>query len=102
MRVKLIKDCLGPNPNYDWTKTQEQQPHTPCQIPVAAGKVLDGKRAYIHIVNGLAEPEDDEARDWAEAHGLRVAAREAAVAEIREAQRKAAFADDEPEGEDDE
>jgi hypothetical protein len=99
MRAKLIKDCWGPNPKYDWSKRQQDQPNVPCQIVKPAGTVLDDPKAYIHIVDGIAEPEDDEARQWAEEHGLRVAAREAAVAEIREAQRLAAF---EGEEEDDE
>ena len=102
MRAKLTQDCWGPNPKYDWTKRQDQQPDVPFQIVRKAGTVIDHPKAYIHITDGIAEPEDDDAREWAEKHGLRVAAREAAVAEIREAQRKAAFEDDDEEGEDDE
>lgn len=99
MRAKLNQDCWGPNPKYDWTKRQDQQPHVPFQIVKKAGTVIDHPKAYIHIADGIADPEDDEAREWAVQHGLRVAAREEALAEIREAQRKAAMED---EGGDDE
>lgn len=99
MRAKLIQDCWGPNPKYDWTKRQNQQPHVPFQILRKAGTVIDDPKAYIHIADGIAEPEDDEAREWARQHGLKVEAREAALADVREAQRRAAMED---EGDDDE
>jgi len=104
--VKLLSDCAGPNPRYDWSKPANMQSEKPERM-VPAGTVIDHPRAYLFMRNGQAEPEDDEAKDWWEKFTGRQLQREHAVAAIRaEQERRAAeLADDEDEdteGDDDE
>lgn len=109
MRAKLIKDCYGPNPRWDWCKTQQQQPNTPCQIIKKAGTIIEGPKVWIHIADGIAEAADDEARAWVAKNDSKLAAHAVAVEDIRRAQ-LAAIGDadgededeDELEGDDDE
>lgn len=101
MRVKLIVPCKGPNPRYDWTRTQAENMHPP-EVDVPIGHVLDGPRVWIFMKNGQAEPEDDEAREWWEKHVGRMAQHQAAVAALRDEQAaKAAEFDDEGDDDDD-
>lgn len=101
MRVKLIVPCKGPNKRYDWSKPANQQTHGGPEVDVPIGTVLDHPRAWIFMKNGQAEPEDDEARAWWESYTGRVAARQAAVADIVAAQKAAADKFDDEGDEDD-
>lgn len=101
MRVKLISDQWGPNPHYDDTKREYEQPHKKQRI-VPAGTVLDGPLVYLFMKNGQAVAEDDEARDWWDNYTGRVAARqEAAAALLAKQAADAAKFDDQGEEDDD-
>lgn len=62
MQVRLIKDCFGPNPNFDKRKPAGLE--NPREITVPKGTILDDPMAYIHCrgEDPNAEPYDDEAK----------------------------------------
>ena len=54
MRAKLIKDCDGPNP--DWNPRDPESAHS---IALPAGTVIEGDDAWMHVIGGRAIPDDD-------------------------------------------
>jgi hypothetical protein len=63
MRVKLLRDCDGPNPHFDRAKPAVRGLNWP-YLDRTAGTVVNDRDAYL-LCRGpepLAEPYDDEAK----------------------------------------
>lgn len=70
MQVRLLQDCRGPNPDYDYSLAPEDQ-DAPREIELPAGTLIDHPDAHYLMRKGLAEPVDDEACESHERHKLR-------------------------------